>query len=153
TATLKAADAVFTVSRDLQEKTIELGVDSMRVHLNYQGVDEQFCPGDQAAARQVVKLPLDREIVLWVGKMVQGKAWGGLLKSFREVGKARPQALVVLVGAGPLRKAVERQVCQLQLGEQVRLVGAVRNEDLPNWYRAADVTALSSHSEGIPNVL
>jgi glycosyltransferase involved in cell wall biosynthesis len=35
----------------------------------------------------------------------------------------------------------------------VRFVGAVRHDQLPDWYRAADVTALSSHSEGIPNVL
>jgi glycosyltransferase involved in cell wall biosynthesis len=32
-------------------------------------------------------------------------------------------------------------------------VGAVPQRQLPDWYRAADLTVLSSHSEGIPNVL
>jgi glycosyltransferase involved in cell wall biosynthesis len=31
--------------------------------------------------------------------------------------------------------------------------GVVQHGDLPDWYRAADVTVLPSRSEGVPNVL
>lgn len=153
TNALRAADVVFTVSKDLKDRTVALGVDSGRVQVVYQGVDEAFCPGDRGAARLQVGLPLDREIVLWVGKMVPVKGLEILLEAFREVKASRPNALLVLVGHGPLRSAVERQIADLQLKDDVVLAGAQQQESLPNWYRAANVTVISSHSEGIPNVL
>jgi len=153
TNALRAADVVFTVSKDLKDRTIALGIDSGRVQVVYQGVDEAFCPGDRATARLQVGLPSDRDIVLWVGKMVPVKGLEILLEAFREVKFSRPNALLVLVGHGPLRSAVERQIADLELGDGVILAGAQHQESLPNWYRAANLTVISSHSEGIPNVL
>jgi glycosyltransferase involved in cell wall biosynthesis len=151
--TLVAADAVFTVSRDLEDKTVALGVAAERVYVVYQGVDETFCPGDATVARRAVGLSADRLVVLWVGKMVPVKGLEVLLDAFAIVAAANPLAMLVLVGHGPLRAAVVQQISSLGLADRVRLVGAVHSEELPNWYRAADVTVLSSHSEGIPNVL
>jgi glycosyltransferase involved in cell wall biosynthesis len=39
------------------------------------------------------------------------------------------------------------------LSESIIFVGAVQQSELPDWYRAADATLLSSESEGLPNVL
>jgi glycosyltransferase involved in cell wall biosynthesis len=39
------------------------------------------------------------------------------------------------------------------LAPNIRFIGTVDSTGLPDWYRAADLTVLSSHSEGIPNVL
>lgn len=151
--TLRSAQAVFAVSQDLREKTIALGVDPDRVHVVYRGVDEAFVPGPRAEARRRLGLAEDGEVVLWVGKMVPVKGLEVLLDAFAGLVRARPQASLVLVGDGPRRGAVEQQIRALGLQDRVRLVGLVESERLPDWYRAADVTALSSHSEGIPNVL
>jgi glycosyltransferase involved in cell wall biosynthesis len=58
-----------------------------------------------------------------------------------------------LAGDGPLRPSIEQSVRQSGLSERVRFLGSVRHELLPDWYRAADATVLSSRSEGLPNVL
>ena len=58
-----------------------------------------------------------------------------------------------LVGDGPLRRALQAEVDRRGLQNCVRFVGTVQHAALPDWYRAADVTVLSSWSEGIPNVL
>jgi glycosyltransferase involved in cell wall biosynthesis len=151
--TLNAADAVFTVSRDLQEKTVALGVDAGHVHVVYQGVDESFSPGDVAAARQAVDLPADRQVVLWVGKMVAVKGLDILLNAFLVAAKANRRALLALVGDGPLRGALEQQTASLGLSGNVRFVGAVETEKLPDWYRAAGDGPLSSETEGNPEVV
>lgn len=151
--TLRSAQAVFAVSQDLREKTIALGVDPARVHVVYRGVDEAFVPGERAEARRRTGLPETGEVVLWVGKMVPVKGLEVLLSAFAKLVRTRPQATLVLVGDGPRRPAVEQQIRALGLQDRVKLIGLVASEHLPDWYRAADVTALSSHSEGIPNVL
>jgi glycosyltransferase involved in cell wall biosynthesis len=48
---------------------------------------------------------------------------------------------------------LERRAGELGVGDRVRFAGAAPHDDLAAWYRAADLTVLSSHSEGVPNVL
>ena len=151
--TLQAANAVFTVNQDLRNKCLEYGVDPSRVHVNSQGVDPAFCPGDQAAARQRLGLPLDTQLILWVGQMAPVKGLENLLQAFSAVVARQPNTQLLLVGRGPEQKSLEETVARTNLKGKVRFVGPVAPSSLPDWYRAADLFALSSLSEGIPNVL
>ena len=63
------------------------------------------------------------------------------------------QALAAVAGDGPDRSANVRLVREFGLTSRIHFIGSVRHEELPEWYRAADVTVLSSRSEGLPNVL
>ncbi|HEV3119839.1 MAG TPA: polysaccharide deacetylase family protein, partial [Gemmataceae bacterium] len=58
-----------------------------------------------------------------------------------------------LIGEGPLRHALEMDCRNRELANEVRFAGPAAPEQLPDWYRAADVTVLPSRSEGVPNVL
>src|SRR6202012_5610727 len=58
-----------------------------------------------------------------------------------------------LLGDGPLRDALTQQAKSLRLDDSVTFVGPRDPEQIGDWYRAADLTVLSSHSEGLPNVL
>src|SRR5262249_49191536 len=58
-----------------------------------------------------------------------------------------------LVGAGPLRPWLERQIARHGLADQVQLEGPRHHDQLPDWYQAADLFILPSRSEGVPTVL
>src|SRR5207244_3718246 len=58
-----------------------------------------------------------------------------------------------LVGDGPLRGRLEKAAGALGLADVVSFVGPRSHDELPDWYRAADLTVLPSRSEGLPNVL
>ena len=58
-----------------------------------------------------------------------------------------------LVGNGPLYSKLQRRSVELGIEGRVTFAGYVPHADLPDWYRAADLMVLPSHSEGIPNVL
>ncbi|MEO8333653.1 MAG: glycosyltransferase [bacterium] len=60
-----------------------------------------------------------------------------------------PNAILVMAGDGPDRKAVEVHVAELHIGEMVRFAGLLPN--LPNPHRLFHVSVLSSLSEGFPN--
>ncbi len=58
-----------------------------------------------------------------------------------------------IVGEGPERPALERQIMALGLQGRVSLIGHVPRTDLPGYYRYADLVVMTSRSEGIPVVL
>jgi glycosyltransferase involved in cell wall biosynthesis/peptidoglycan/xylan/chitin deacetylase (PgdA/CDA1 family) len=152
--TLNCVDAILTVNRHLRERVADLGVDPRKVHTWYQGVDKsRFFPGDRLAARQVLGLSASENLLLWVGRMVPVKGLDVLISAASELRNRGLSYRLCLVGDGPLRPSVEAAVANRGLAERITFLGALRPEQLPDWYRAADVMVLPSRSEGLPNVL
>jgi glycosyltransferase involved in cell wall biosynthesis len=85
--------------------------------------------------------------------MVGVKRLDVLVEAFELVVKQRPEAKLYLLGEGAAELAMRQLVETRGLSESINLVGAVQQSELPDWYRAADATLLSSESEGLPNVL
>lgn len=90
-------------------------------------------------------------VVLAAGRLVPQKGFDVLLSAFAQAVKTTPQALLLIVGEGQERIALEQQAKSLQLADRVRFSGEV--PDLGNMLQMADVFALSSRHEGLPLVL
>lgn len=88
-------------------------------------------------------------IVLSVGRMVVEKDFRTLIRAFRRV--RTPGARLVILGKGPQRAMLEREVKRLGLGNKVSMPGYSREP----WaaYASAKVFALSSISEPFGNVV
>ncbi|MEW5983885.1 MAG: glycosyltransferase [Acidobacteriota bacterium] len=151
---LRRADAVVSVSHHLKGAIEALGVPGGRVHVVDNGVDPGlFFPADRAMARRRLNLDGSAPMFLWVGRMVPVKGLDVLLDGFATAVSGLPSPRLCLAGDGPLRDALARRVVGLGIADRVRFIGNVANNELPDWYRAADVTVLPSWSEGSPNVL
>jgi teichuronic acid biosynthesis glycosyltransferase TuaC len=151
---LNESDTVLTVSDGLRDAVIELGVDPVRVHTVYQGIDTTlFTPGDQHAARQRLQLPPDGSLLVWVGRMVDVKGLDVLLGACSELQRRGREVDLYLIGDGPLRRTVAAQIQSHGLSHSVHCIGPLPPAQVADWYRAADATVLSSWSEGLPNVL
>jgi teichuronic acid biosynthesis glycosyltransferase TuaC len=85
--------------------------------------------------------------------MVGVKRLDVLVDAFEFVVKQRPEAKLYLLGEGAEEQSIHQLVEMRGLSESIIFVGAVQQSELPDWYRAADATLLSSESEGLPNVL
>ena len=151
---LREASAVVAVSDGLRNAVIQLGADPQRVVVNYQGVDDElFSDGDAFTARQQLSLPTDRRLLLWIGRMVDVKGLDLLIAAFELAHQRDPSLMLMLVGEGPLGPSLRADVNRRGLTEHVLFAGPKTQEQLPDWYRAADLFVLSSLSEGLPNVL
>jgi glycosyltransferase involved in cell wall biosynthesis len=65
-----------------------------------------------------------------------------------------PSTLLLIGGTGPLGEQLEEQVRRLGLGDHVRLLGPVSEEDLPLLYAAADLSVVPTRAfEGFGLVL
>jgi teichuronic acid biosynthesis glycosyltransferase TuaC len=151
---LQATDVVITVNEHLRSRVLELGVAPANIHVWYQGVDTtRFTPGDRAAARGRLGIPADGRVLLWVGRMVPVKGLDVLLQACARLRDRGVEFHLHLVGDGPLRPSLQAESESRGLSGRVSFAGSVVHEQLPDWYRAADLTLLPSRSEGLPNVL
>lgn len=88
---------------------------------------------------------------LAVGRIDTPKDYPNLLRAFSIIARDRPDSLLWLAGDGPLRTELDALVRDLEVQEQVRLLGIRR--DIPQLMNAADAYVMSSAWEGLPMVL
>ncbi|HMP15448.1 MAG TPA: glycosyltransferase [Gemmatales bacterium] len=151
---LQQADGIWAVSKDLANRVADLGVPVDKIRLIYDGVDTTlFHPGCKQTARQKLSLPPEDKIILFAGNLVKVKAIDKLLEACEILHERGVQVHLAIVGDGELRSSLETQASQMACKDSIRFHGALRQETLPDWFRAADVFVLPSYSEGVPNVL
>jgi glycosyltransferase involved in cell wall biosynthesis len=151
---LRGADAVIAVSKDLALHVLELGASRSRVRVVYCGVNpEVFHPGPRAAARARLGLDADEPFLLFVGNLVPVKGLDVLIEACDRLRQAGRRFACCLIGQGALRSVLEREVACRGLTGVMRFLGARPQDQLADWYRAADLFVLPSRSEGVPNVL
>jgi D-inositol-3-phosphate glycosyltransferase len=153
-----AADRLVANTLGEARELIDLyDADPGKVRVVSPGVDlDLFTVGDAAAARARLGLPQDAHVLLFVGRIQPLKAPDVLLKAAADLLARRPelrQRLVVAVVGGPSGsglgkpRALQELAHQLGIQSQVRLVPPVDRLTLAQWYRAADLVAVPSHSE------
>lgn len=107
-----------------------------------------FFPGG-IAAPSAAEFAAREPIVLAVGRLVVEKDFRTLVRAFRRV--RTPGARLVILGKGPQRAMLEREIKRLELEDKVSMPGYAREP----WaaYASAKVFALSSISEPFGNVV
>ena len=151
---LERADAVVIVSDHLAKVLVSDGIDRDKLRVVRRGVDRAvFSPGDRVISRRGLGLPEGRTLLVAVGRLVPVKGFQHLIEAC-SVLKARGRAFdCCILGDGPLKGELQAQIERLGLQGTVELRGPQSQLELAEWYRAANMTVLSSLSEGVPNVL
>jgi colanic acid/amylovoran biosynthesis glycosyltransferase len=91
--------------------------------------------------------------ILNVGRLHSVKNQGFLVLACRALKTARVPFVCNIVGDGDERERLQRLINELQLTEEVRLLGHVDHAELRGLYAEANAVVLTSQSEGIPLVL
>lgn len=92
------------------------------------------------AARQRLNWPAGRPIIVAVRRLVPRMGLENLIAAIDIVRREVPDILLKIAGRGVLQEPLARQIEALGLGNNVSLAGFVRDEDLPYFYRAADLS-------------
>lgn len=148
----RATRFVVTTGEKLRRQVLEeTGMDAARVRSIPTGIDlARYAPGDAAAAR--TRLGIDPAAAV-VGIVATLRSWKGhrhLLEAFAALD--RRGALLLIVGDGPQREALEARAAELGLGARVRFAG--NQGDVVPWLQAMDLFCLPSYAnEGVPQAL
>jgi glycosyltransferase involved in cell wall biosynthesis len=151
---LTEADQVITVCKFNAEKLLSLGVSSKKLHVIPNGYNETiFHPIPLCEARNRLSLPLNRKILLSVGDLIQVKGHSYLIDAMRFIMKRWDDAILIIVGSGPLKESLQKKIMRLGLSEKVLLVGSKKHEETSIWMNASDIFILPSLKEGFPTVI
>jgi glycosyltransferase involved in cell wall biosynthesis len=106
------------------------------------GVDtESFCPADgMLAARSRLGLDSTRPLVVTIRRAEPRMGIEQLLRAAHIL--APDDINLAIVGGGLLTDELRRLSSELRIDERVRFAGQVAEEELPDWYRAADLFVL-----------
>jgi len=104
--------------------------------------------------QQFQKIPLSNKepiLILGVGSLLEYKRWDRLLRVALKLKQRGLQFLVEIVGGGPLRECLERQIHDLEIADRVRFAG--HTDDVAGVIAKSTVLAHTSDVEGCPNVI
>lgn len=150
----RISDAIVANSQAAADHAIRTqNADPTKVRVIRNGVELHGVPSrsDRSTARAAMGVDEDSLVVGCVGNFHAIKRHALLIDAFAPLALARPELRLVLVGDGPERSALERQVADAGIQGQVRMLGTLL-EPSP-LYAGFDVVAQASAREGLPNVL
>jgi D-inositol-3-phosphate glycosyltransferase len=153
-----AADRLVANTAEEARQLTELyGADPRRVKTVNPGVDlSVFRPGSMAAARRKLGLPLDAVVLVFAGRIQPLKGPDIALRAAASLLRSSPELaarLVVVFVGGPSGSEVGAPGRLDHLAASLGIAGHVRQEppcpqtELADWYRAATVVLVPSHSE------
>jgi glycosyltransferase involved in cell wall biosynthesis len=134
----RRVDRVIAQCRDEVDELTSLGVPRTRISVIPSGVDSaHFVPTGPAA------LGTGRPRVITAGRLVPRKGFQDVIRAMRWA----PDAECLIVGGPPDHAVAEdpfgRRLLEIAecagVADRVRLVGSVPREEMPAWYRSADL--------------
>lgn len=139
---------IIAVSETVADKIIKDGVSPNKICVIPNGVDIQYFRDTKERETK----PADAQhVVLTVAGIIEHKGQLNIVKSAPEVIARFPKVLFLLVG--PIRSEryftlLEEAIRELRLEQNVKLVGAVSQEDLLSYYQHCDLYLQPSLEEG-----
>ena len=154
---VQAADCILAPTIGEAADLVTLyGADPRAVRVVAPGVDtEVFTPGDRARAKAELGLT-DRVVVLFVGRLQPLKQPEAAVQALADLADRNPElrdrlSLVVVGGpsgrGGVQPEALAKLAADLGISSALRLEGTVPHDEMPRYFRAADVTVIPSRSE------
>ena len=141
---------VVAISRTVAAELARAGVDSARCRLIPSAVDpRRFAPPAEARAslRRAFGLPRTARVALVVAQLIPRKGHGVLLAALQQPPLADRDLTVVLLGTGPLRAALEREIARAGLSGRVMLAG--HRPDVERLLPGADLLVHPAVREGL----
>ncbi|VVC02759.1 Trehalose synthase [Candidatus Burarchaeum australiense] len=142
---MELADVIIAVSAYTRDVTVPKSL-KHKVHVAHNGVDvTRFnVTASGAGVRKKLGIGADAFVVLENARMVEQKGYRYLLDAFAMLKKKHKNAELVAIGKGPLKQQLLDLAAKLGISKSVHFVTGIPEEELPLYYRAADVFAHSA---------
>jgi len=112
-----------------------------------------FYPADSTTARKALGLPADAIIAVSTGRIHWAKGWEFLLESFKLFHERHPNAVLVFIGDGAEREALEMKALDLGMNKNIIIAGYQSPPAIATYLQASDLFIMGSLKEGWSSAL
>jgi glycosyltransferase involved in cell wall biosynthesis len=126
------------------------------VKLNYWGCNtEIFFPRDKISARNALNLPLDKKIILSPRAIEPRLNIDLIVEAAAEASLRHKDIQLVIVGRSSpdYLEKIQNLIEKHKISCNALILGEVSQDELPQYYAAADIVVSMAHSEGFPNTV
>ena len=138
--TFRRARLIVGVSPHLQRRIASMGIDSDKILVLPNGVDEQTLEAraDGASIRQ--RYHGEKSVIIgFAGWFVPWHRLDAMVAQFAILAANNPALRLMLVGDGPLRRTIETQAAALGIPDRLILPGPVPHSEMPDYLAAMDI--------------
>ena len=153
---ISGADQITTVSNALKVVAETIAKPKREIQVVYNGCDLETFAYNKEYRLQIRKelgISLKEKVIIFVGHLLRSKGTYELMDAFIRLRLKYPDLHLILVGEGPEYKALNEIASSNGLNKEVHLVRRKPHSEIPRWLNAADIFALPSYYEGLPNVV
>jgi PEP-CTERM/exosortase A-associated glycosyltransferase len=137
------ADAVAVICEGLRSDLIARGVEPAKIVVSPNGVDMDLFgnppPRDDALAKQLGVS--GKDVIGYIGSFYDYEGLDDLIAAMPHIKGAAKNAHLLLVGGGPMEKALQAQAATSPVADRIHFVGRVPHEDVERYYSLIDVLA------------
>lgn len=150
----KWAAKILILNPGMVEEALEAGFDRNKIGWMPNPVDTDYFrpaePAERAAIRKELEIAEEVPLIVFIGRLDHQKKIPWMLGGFARFVKDRPDAILAMMGDGPLRDEMRALAGSLNLEKNVRFVGRVPTSSVLKWNQIADTCMLVSAVEGLP---
>ena len=132
--------------KDILHKQYKVPMDQIYVVPGAVDLERFKIQQSKQKSRELLMWKSDRPTIFVVRRLAKRMGLENLIEAIAEVKHTYPDVLFKIAGKGPLKSQLERQIKDLDLNDQVHLLGYVSDEKLPLMYRAADFSVVPTVS-------
>jgi glycosyltransferase involved in cell wall biosynthesis len=138
---------IICVSKDAQKHLMEyFRIPAERITIIHNGT--AIPERNSGETGNKYSIPAGTTVIGCIARLSVEKDHETLLKAMTLIVKKHPDALLILVGDGPLENEIKKIVSELHIEKSVRLLGQI--DDVANFIQHVNFTVLSSKTEGLP---
>ena len=108
---------------------------------------QNVSPDDISSVRKTLGIREGDTAICFVGRLGKEKSIDTLIEFFAQNWKGNEQYKLFIIGDGPEKNNLAKQIQDLDVTSQVKLLGRIEHASLPPYYHACDLFATASLSE------
>lgn len=145
------ASHLMAVCQALSDEMISIGAPKEKVTTLRNGVDlTLFTASDNVQQLELRKaLGFDGRLIVSVGWLIERKGHHLIIEALVNL----PEVTLAIIGSGPDEAKLKRLAAEFGVEERVRFIGTQTQQQINQWFKAADAAILASSREGWANVL